>query len=98
MSRFVVYQNPDGGYLLDVQADLLSHLNTRIVVPLLVLEKAPQPAGTLNPLFQIRDDHCVMVTQFMAAVPASLLKNEVVSLEGYRADIIAAIDLLMQGF
>jgi post-segregation antitoxin (ccd killing protein) len=33
MSRFRVYANPKvSGYLLDVQADLLSHLNTCIVV------------------------------------------------------------------
>lgn len=34
MARFDVYKNAGGsGYLLDVQADLLNHLNTRIVVP-----------------------------------------------------------------
>ncbi|MBS1183360.1 MAG: plasmid maintenance protein CcdB, partial [Proteobacteria bacterium] len=36
MARFDVFPNPGGsGYLLDVQADLLDGLNTRIVVPLL---------------------------------------------------------------
>ncbi|CAM5429606.1 hypothetical protein TMEC54S_03045 [Thauera mechernichensis] len=36
MARFDVYRNSAGeGFLLDVQADLLSHLNTRVVVPLL---------------------------------------------------------------
>jgi toxin CcdB len=34
MARFDVYRNPAGaGCLLDIQADLLSHLNTRVVVP-----------------------------------------------------------------
>lgn len=33
----------------------------------------------------------------MAAVPANLLKNTLASLSG-RDDIVAAIDLLMQGF
>lgn len=34
----------------------------------------------------------------MAAVPANLLKNPLASLSGRRDDIVAAIDLLMQGF
>ncbi|ABC24346.1 CcdB family protein [Rhodospirillum rubrum] len=38
MARFDVYANPDGmGGLLNIQADLLRHLNTRVVVPLLPL-------------------------------------------------------------
>jgi toxin CcdB len=52
MTRFRVYPNPDGnGYLIDVQADSLSHFNTRMVIPLLPLDVAPKPAKTLNPLF-----------------------------------------------
>ena len=39
-----------------------------------------------------------MSTQFMAAVPANLLKNPLASLSGQRDDIVAAIDLLMQDF
>ena len=36
MARFDVYASPDGsGCLLDVQADLLDSLNTRVVVPLM---------------------------------------------------------------
>ena len=86
------------GCLLDIQADLLSHLNTRVVVPLLPLSCAPQPARTLDPCFEIAEETRVMSTQFMAAVPANLLKNLLASLSGQRDDIIAALDLLMQGF
>lgn len=54
MSRFGVYQNPgDEGYMIDVQADLMAHLNTRLVVPLVSLGKAPKPARTLNPLLTL---------------------------------------------
>ena len=42
MARFDVYANPGkAGYVLDVQADLLSALNTRIVVPLMPAHAAP---------------------------------------------------------
>jgi len=39
-----------------------------------------------------------MSTQFMAAVPVNILKNPLASLSGQRDAIVAAIDLLMQGF
>jgi len=99
MARFDVYKNPDGaGYLLDIQADLLDHLNTRVVVPLLPRSIAPQPARTLNPCFDIAGETLVMATQFMAAVPANMLRAPLTSLGTRRDEIVAAIDLLMQGF
>ncbi|MDP2825495.1 MAG: CcdB family protein [Sulfuritalea sp.] len=99
MARFDVFANPDGaGYLLVVQAGILDHLNTRVVVPLMPESQAPLPARTLNPVFIVGADSVVMVTQFMAAVPGAMLKNPVTTLENRRDDIVAAIDLLMQGF
>ena len=33
--RFTVYRSPEGkGYLLNIQAEAMSHFNTRVVVPL----------------------------------------------------------------
>jgi len=99
MRRFDVYKNPEGGsYVLDVQADLLGHLNTRVVVPLMPANAAPVPARSLNPVFEVEGQPVVMVTQFLAAVPASLLKAAVTNLENRRDDITAALDLLFQGF
>jgi toxin CcdB len=99
MARFDVYRDPDGnGYLLDVQANLLSHLNTRIVVPLMLPAAAPLPAKGLNPEFLIGDTAVVMLTQFLSAVPASTLKEQVATLDQHHTEIVAAIDFLMQGF
>ncbi|MEO3432728.1 CcdB family protein [Inquilinus sp. CAU 1745] len=99
MARFDVYANPDGlGYLLDIQAGFLSHLTTRVVVPLLPLEHAPMPAKGLNPRFRIGDEEVLMATQFMAAVPNSTIKNPVATLNHRHHEIVDAIDLLMQGF
>jgi toxin CcdB len=98
MARFSVYPNPDAGsYLLDVQADIMRHLNTRVVVPLMPLGKAPKPATRLNPLFVVDDIEYSMVTQYMAAVPTSVLKREIMNVADRRDDIVNAIDLLMQG-
>lgn len=99
MARFEVYANPGGaGYVLDVQADVLNELNTRIVVPLLPLAQAPVPAQRLNPVFNIGDEPHVMVTQFMAAVPRALLRNLVTSLLGQDNEIMAALDMVLVGF
>jgi toxin CcdB len=99
MARFDVYRNPDGsGYLLDVQANLLGDLNTRVVVPLLPPDEAPHPARRLNPCFRVGADDVVMVTQFLAAVPSSMLKSRVGTLSDHHRDIVAAVDFLMQGF
>lgn len=99
MERFNIYLNSLGeGYLLDVQADTLSHFNTRIVTPLLPLSVAPKPASTLNPLFEIDGETYSMVTQYMAAFPVKSLKNAVSNVAYRRSEIVAAIDFLFQGF
>lgn len=99
MSQYGVYRNPEGnGYVLDVQADVNSHFNTRIVVPLLPVDIAPKPAKTLNPLFELDGAQYSMVTQYMAAIPVKVLKDKLFNVTERRAEIVAAIDLLLQGF
>ncbi len=98
MARFHVYVNTDGGgYLLDVQANLLSHLNTRVVVPLLPLDTAPKPAKVLNPTFEIDGTSYLMATQFLATVPRRLIGKEILSLEEEASTIVNALDCLFQG-
>ncbi|MFT6579619.1 MAG: toxin CcdB [Alphaproteobacteria bacterium] len=99
MAKYDVFPNPDGaGYLLDVQADLLEGLNSRIVVPLFPLNSAPQPARTLNPVFDINGVEMVMVTQFLAAAPSYILKSPVATVADRFSDITAALDFLFQGY
>jgi len=99
MPKYDVFPNPSGeGYLLDVQTDLLSDLNTRVVVPLLPTTVAPKPAARLNPVFEFGAEPLVMVTQFLTAVPTSILKAPVGSLDEEFEKVTAAIDMLMQGF
>ena len=99
MARFDVYRNPEGdGYLVDLQADLLDHLNTRVVAPLMRLDHAPKPAATLNPVLEIGADRVVMMTQYMAAVPSQILRAPIARIDACRNEITAAVDLLFQGF
>lgn len=99
MARFDVHAVPGGeGYLLDTQANLLSRLNTRVVVPLLPTDRAPAAADRLNPRFEVNGQSVVMVTQFMAAVPVAELREPMASLEHRRDEVLAAIDFLHQGW
>lgn len=98
MARYDLHANPDGpGYLLDVQADLLAGLNTRIVVPLMPQDAAP-PARRLNPVLTIAGQPHVMVTQFMAAVPRRVLSAPVTSLAAHETEIGNALDMVFVGF
>ncbi len=99
MARFDVYVNRGGtGCLLDVQADLITRLNTRVVVPLLTQDAAPTPADRLNPVFEVQGAKVCMATQFMAAVPLSELTQVVASLDRESDAIFAAIDFLHHGW
>lgn len=99
MARFDVYKAEAGkGYLLDIQSDLLGALNTRVVVPLMPLKTAPKPADRLNPTFTIKNKKHVMVTQFMSAVPNSILGTSIENINVHHGEILSAIDMLTQGF
>ncbi|AJY52083.1 CcdB family protein [Halomonas sp. KO116] len=99
MARFDIFENKGGdGYLLDVQTDLLSGLNTRVVVPLLPKSSAPSPAQRLNPVFNIQGQEVVMATQYMAAVPEGELCFIAGSLAEQQDEISAALDMLFLGF
>ncbi len=101
MSRFDVYPTPGTGrtgYVLNVQTDFLEALGTRVVVPLRTAEQAPMPARGLNPIFDIDGRPHLMLTQFIAAVPARDLRRSVLSLATKRDEITRALDLLLAGF
>jgi toxin CcdB len=99
MARYDLYRNDEGsGYLLDVQSDLLEGLSTRVVIPLMPPNIAPIPGRRLNPTFTIDGKDHVMVTQFMSALTASELPYAEGNLSSHHDDIVAALDMLFQGF
>lgn len=98
MARFAVYPGSDGSLLLDCQADVLDHLNTRFVVPLMPPNSAPIAAARLNPSFEIEGDPYVMYTQYAASIPASDLRQRIVSLEDQSFSIMNALDMLITGY
>ena len=104
MAQFDVYENPNPDtkqsvpYLLDVQADLLCGLATRVVVPLVTVSAMGKAAKHLNPQFKIKRTLVVMSTAELAGVNLPLLGDKVVSLKDHRNEIIAALDFLFTGF
>lgn len=93
-----MHANPAGGaLLLDCQTDLLSHLNTRLVAPLLPADRAPKPAGRLNPSFDIGGQSHVMVAQYAAAIEVRELGPKIASLADQSREIINALDILLTG-
>jgi toxin CcdB len=102
MAQFDVYLNPNADtrdsipFLLDVQADLLDMLSTRVAVPLVVAEEM-SPAKNLNPQFKIKGIAVVMSTAELAGVPNRALGDKVASLKNKRDEIIVALDLLFTG-
>lgn len=83
--------------LLDLQADLLRDLATRIVVPLTAVESV-RPMDRLNPVVDVAGREYAVVFQEMAAVPVTILDAPVGDLRARRDDLIAALDFLFTGF
>ena len=104
MAQFDVYANPNPEtkriipYLLDVQADLLSDLTTRVVVPLYSASAVNKAAQHLNPRFSIKRTGVIMSTAELAGVSVKNLGEKVCSLKEHRNEIIAALDFLISGF
>lgn len=99
MARHEVFQTSDGkSYLLDVQNDLLDIIGTRAMVPLLARNKYTKTFSRLNPEFVVGDQRYVMMTQFITAVPISILGSSVANLANHQDAITEALDMLFQGF
>lgn len=101
MAQFDVYRNPRGGrfpLLLDVQAELLARLETRVVVPMAHQSRyGARPISVLNPTATVRGVKYVLVFQELAAIPSSAMKDPIASLASRREDLVAALDLLFTG-
>ncbi len=102
MARFDVYRLPgrSGPLVVDVQADLLRDLMSRVVVPLEPKSSAgPERLPRLEPEFRIAGEDYVFKPTDIAVLPAALLREPVTNLESeHRSEVVAALDFLFQGF
>lgn len=88
---------PGSGYLLDVQSNLLSHLNTRAVMLLMPCRLAPPPIRDLNPVFDIDPEPHVLLPQTIATVATSELRRRAGALDDPDGAVTRAIDILLIG-
>ncbi len=104
MSQFDVYENNNDAtrraypYLLNIQSEVLSALNTLIVLPL-----APE-AGLkakdmerLTPKVEYQGETLIVMTPQVAAVPRKNLSEPVGSLAHLRTEIVRALDFAVGG-
>jgi toxin CcdB len=104
MAQFDVYQNKNPRskatypLLVDVQAELLDGLQTRVVIPLTKLPAMMRrPIGGLVPTVMVAKVGYLLLTPELAGVPISSLGKAVANILDQRLVIIAALDLLITG-
>lgn len=99
MARFDVYRVGRSHLVVDVQADLLDDLRTRVVLPLGPLgENAGRRPERLRPEVAVAGQAYEIATDKIATLDVARLGEKVGNLEAHHHDITAAIDFLLQGF
>jgi toxin CcdB len=105
MAQFSVYTNLNSStkdhypLLIDIQNHLLESLETRLVIPLILLSKyESKPIKELMPVLTINNKKYVVLTPLQAGIHKRLLGNLVADVSSKRQDIISAIDFLITGF
>ena len=104
MTQFDVHRNANPAsrarfpLLLCVQTDLLSDLNTRMVVPLCPASAMKgRILGHLTPILHVEGKPYAMLTLQMAGIAAKQLGAKVANLAAQRQEIITALDFLITG-
>jgi toxin CcdB len=105
MAVYPVYANPNPltkvaiPFLLDVQAEVLSVLGTRLVVPLYRAEAAGvQALARLTPVVSFQGQALVAMVPELAGIPRRNLGPLSGDLASARGEILQAMDLLLTGF
>ncbi len=99
MAKYDVFPNPSGeGFLLELQADLLSDLNTRVMAPLLPATPSVKVIRRLNPSFVIDGKQYVLFTHLIATVAVARLAEPRTNFHRHQDEIVAALEMLFQGF
>jgi len=104
MARFDVYPTPlvderkHTPFWLDVQADHLQALATRVIVPLRRVSPRQPVKLRLNPEFDVEGARVFADTANIGSFPHVLLRRPVASLRHERFAIEGALDFLFSGF
>ena len=101
MSQFDVYPFAARGagfrYIVDLQADLLDEMGSRLVAPIFALASAKRPLERINPVVHIDGEPYFIALQETASIRAKELGAAVANLRQHRDAIVAGIDFLFTG-
>jgi toxin CcdB len=102
MARFDVFRfaSKSAPLVVDVQANLLGRLATRVVIPLTPHGLAQKEAlPRLKPILEIEDEPYLLMTTDIASLPERRLGAFVENIDTrYRKEISDALDFLLLGF
>ncbi|MEI6388776.1 MAG: CcdB family protein [Spirochaetota bacterium] len=105
MAQFRIHANTNSDtkaefpFLLDVQSDLLSDLETRMVIPLASHSNPKYKSiSQLTPLIEVKGKKYLALTPLMAGISKRVLGPEAADASKLRHDLIGAVDLLITGF
>jgi len=104
MARFDVYRHPDAAlrkstpYLIDLQNNYISGLDTRVVIPLRLAKLFGPPMRDLNPSFDVDGTEVILDTAALAAIPTAELRIPVANLQAQSERIVDALDTLFGSY
>lgn len=96
--QFDIFRSDDGVLVVVVQSDILMHLPTRVVMPLVSSEDMNVGFKTLMPVILAGGSKMHLFPQQMATVMTSSLTTYIGSAAQQRDEIIRACDLLLTGY
>jgi toxin CcdB len=103
MAQFDIYASPGQRsgepvqYLLDLQAEVIEELPTRVVAPLVSPESLGPAMRILNPTVFVQGEPYILLTHLLAAVPVHCLGRQIASAMMQRDEIVRSIDFLFTG-
>ncbi len=104
MARYDVYPNPDKSehrhtpFMLDVQNDHLSGVETRLVIPLRDARAHGMRLERIHPAFRILERDVVLDTPTMATFPRGWLLSPVATLHPHQDQVQVALDALFGSY
>lgn len=105
MAQFDIYKNTNQStkssypYLIEIQSDLLSELQTTVVIPLIVKnDYTGSQLSNLHPIIEISGTQYLGMTMLIAGIYRGSLGKNVASLAKSRDEIISSIDFMITGF
>ena len=104
MKQFPVYKNKSRNkqaypYFIDIQAEMLAHLNTRLVMPLTPKDNSNSQVKTLTPVININQVDYVVLTTMITTTDAKNLNSDNVVMDAsyLRDQLVSAIDMMILG-